>query len=65
VFFALYLLLTGSGLVNTLAWILASDSATLLPVWAVAVPSAAVLGVVLGDLEHRSLAAGAVRSASR
>jgi hypothetical protein len=63
--FALYLLLTGSGLANTLTWILASAPATLAPAWAVAVPLAALLGVVLGDLEHRSLEAGAGRSAKR
>jgi hypothetical protein len=63
--FALYLLLTGSGLANTLTWILASAPATLPPTWAVVVPSAALLGVVLGDLEHGSLVASAVRSPPR
>jgi hypothetical protein len=64
-FFALYLLLTGSGLADTLTWILASAPVSLAPAWAVVVPSAALLGVVLGELEHRSLEAGAMRSASR
>jgi hypothetical protein len=64
-FFALYLLLTGSGLANTFTWILTSAPATLAPVWAVAVPSAALLGVVLGDLERRSLEADATRRATR
>jgi hypothetical protein len=63
--FALYLLLTGSGLANTLTWISASAPATLAPAWAVAVPSAALLGVMLGELEHRILEASTVRSTSR
>jgi hypothetical protein len=63
--FALYLLLTGAGLANTLTLFLASAPAALAPAWAVAVPSAALLGVVLGNLEHRGLEAAVAPSTAR
>jgi hypothetical protein len=62
VLFALYLLLTGSEPLKTLTWIFAFASATLAPVWAVAVPLAALLGAVLGAIYGQVLT---TRSAAR
>jgi hypothetical protein len=56
-FFAFFLLLAGSGLANTFTLILASAPATLAPVWAVALPSAGLLGAALSAVEHTHLKA--------
>lgn len=52
VLFALYLRLTSPEPSGSVAWIFDLASATLAPVWAVAVPPAALLGAVLSHIEH-------------
>jgi hypothetical protein len=59
--FALYLLLVDSESLKAISWIFAFAAATLAPEWAVAVPSAALLGAVLGYIEHGRLEAEAGR----